>query len=87
MPFLTLQIALVNLLLCFIIVLLGYVWYKKKKNKVPFYLTLAFGLFGVSHLMSLIPAVNNLDNSIVSVRIIAYLLVIAGMHKAAFREK
>ena len=43
-----------HLVLCVIIVGLGILGYSKKKYDVPLYIGIAFGLFGVSHLMRIL---------------------------------
>lgn len=41
-----------NLVLCITILILGFLGYKRNKNQVPLYISIAFGLFGISHLMA-----------------------------------
>lgn len=73
-----------NLVLCIIILILGFLGYRRNKNQVALYISMAFGLFGISHLMSLFKGQNNLESILIIIRIIAYLLVIVALYKAAF---
>lgn len=73
-----------NLVLCIIILILGFLGYRRNKNQVPLYISIAFGLFGISHLMSLFKSQNNLESILITIRIIVYLLVIVALYKAAF---
>lgn len=73
-----------NLVLCIIILILGFLGYRRNKNQVTLYISMAFGLFGISHLMSLFKGQNNLESILIIIRIIAYLLVIVALYKAAF---
>ncbi len=75
-----------NLVLCIIIMILGFLGYKRNRNQVPLYISIAFGLFGISHLMSLFKGENNPEGILVATRIVAYILVIVALYKAAFES-
>ncbi len=47
-------ISLTNLILSIIILALGIMGYKNSDDKAPLFIGIAFGLFGVSHLMALL---------------------------------
>lgn len=64
---------IMNLVLCVIIVVLGYIGYAKHKNKVPLYIAIAFGLFGLSHLATILSF--SVTTVLIIIRILAYLLV------------
>lgn len=76
---------LVNLVLCIIIVILGYWGFKKSGDLVPLYIGAAFGLFGVSHLMMLIGLGATFESALIVIRILAYLIVIFAMYKVVKR--
>ena len=69
-------VVTVNLVLCIIILALGIWGYSKKKGEVPLYIGIAFGLFGVSHLVTLLGLAAGLTAPLIAVRLIAYLLVV-----------
>lgn len=76
-------IALLNLLLCIIIVFLGIWAYKENNNKVPLYIALAYCMFGVSHLGALIGIEDIYTGFFILLRMIAYIVVIFAMMAAA----
>ncbi|MBU7024525.1 MAG: hypothetical protein HXS40_10205 [Theionarchaea archaeon] len=73
---------LVNLVLCIIIVVLGYWGFKKSGDSVPLYIGIAFGLFGISHLSILLGLKDTLETPLIVVRLLAYLIVIFALYKA-----
>ena len=68
--------TLINLIFCVIILALGITGYTKSEQKWPLLIGVAFGLFGVSHLLTLLGLKEALDALLLTVRIIAYLSVI-----------
>jgi len=83
MPFNWDTITMVNLLLCIIIVILGYWGYRKSGNSVPLYIGIAFGLFGLSHLATLLGLKSTLETPLIIIRTLAYLIVIFTLYKVA----
>lgn len=74
-------ITFVNLVLCIIIVVLGYLGYNRTKNRLPLYVGGAFGLFGVSHTAVLLGYKNLLTYPLIGIRTLAYLLVIYALYR------
>jgi len=70
----------VNLALCIIIFILGYWGYKKQKDTMPLYIGIAFGLFGISHLVTLFGMASDLTNVLIVIRVLAYLIVIFALY-------
>jgi len=83
MPFNWDTITMVNLLLCIIIVILGYWGYKKSRSSVPLYIGIAFGFFGLSHLATLLGLRSTLEIPLIIIRTLAYLIVIFALYKVA----
>ena len=83
MPFNWDPLYMVNLLLCIIIVFLGYWGYKKSGSSVPLYIGIAFGLFGLSHLATLLGLKSTLEIPLIIIRTLAYLIVIFALYKIA----
>jgi hypothetical protein len=75
----------VNLLLCIFIVVLAYWGYKKRGDKMPLYIGIAFGLFGISHLATLLGLKGEIESVLIMIRILAYLVVVFALFKAATR--
>jgi hypothetical protein len=77
----------INLLLCTIILIFGVIGYRRSGNSVPLYIGIAFGLFGLSHLATLLGLKNSLEAVLVVVRTLAYLIVTYALYIAAFGKK
>jgi uncharacterized membrane protein len=73
-------IIFINLALCIIILVLGYLLFKKSGEKLPLYVGIAFGLFGVSHAATLAGLKVPLTLPLIIVRTLAYLLVIYALY-------
>ena len=74
-------ITIVNLILCVVILAIGIWAFNRKKGDAPLYIGIAFGLFAVTHLLTLIGLASLLAIFIIIVRIIAYLLVIFAIYR------
>ncbi len=86
MAFIWDPITAVNLVLSVIILVLGYWGYKKSNNKVPLYVGIAFGLFGISHLATLFGFTQSLQSVLIIIRTLAYLTVIYAVYTVAFKR-
>jgi hypothetical protein len=75
------MITTVNLILCVIILVFGIWLYVRKQYEVPLYIGLAFGLFGFSHLLTLLRLAAGVVSLLIVVRIVAYLLVIFALYR------
>lgn len=73
----------VNLILCIVILILGYWGHRKRKDTVPIYIGVAFGLFGISHLATLFGLTGDWTNTLIIIRVLAYLTVIFALYKYA----
>ncbi len=71
---------IVNLLLCIIIVVLGYLIHKKTKSKMVVCVTIAFALFGISHLATILDIAAAYAYALIAIRITAYLAVVYGLY-------
>lgn len=80
-------ITIVNLVLCIVILALGIWAYSKKKGEVPLYIGIAFGLFAISHLLTLLGLAAGLDILLIIVRLIAYLLVIFTLYRILVKQQ
>jgi len=79
-------IYLVNLVLCIIIVVFGYLGFKKTKETWPLYIAISFALFGLSHLLTLIGLRETLTGFLIAIRTIAYMLVAYTLYRVAFKR-
>lgn len=69
-------IATMNFALCVVIVALAIAAYSDKKNAVALYIGAAFGLFGVSHFITLLGFAQPLTTALVIIRTLAYLTIV-----------
>jgi len=74
-------ISAVNLVLCIVILALGCLGYRKKKNLTALMIGVSFGLFGVSHLFTLLGMKEALTDILIAVRTAAYLIVVYALYK------
>ncbi|MBI5680894.1 MAG: GAF domain-containing protein [Methanobacterium sp.] len=82
MPLVLDPIYLANLILSLIIVVIGFATYKINKNLIALYIALAFLLFGISHFFFLVGLKGPLEQYLVIIRIIAYILIIYGLYRS-----
>jgi hypothetical protein len=76
MPLMLDPITIVNLILSVAILVLGIGAYGKKKNSMALYIGVAFALFGLSHLLTLLGLAQSLTVYLIIIRTLAYLIVI-----------
>ena len=74
-------IYLVNFILCATIFVLGVWGYKNKGDTIPLYIGVAFGIFGLTHLLTLLGFREILTIVFIIIRTIAYLLVVFALYK------
>ncbi|MDD5648668.1 MAG: hypothetical protein PHY03_07010 [Dehalococcoidia bacterium] len=80
-------VVLTNFILCVIILGMGVWEYIRTKSRVELYVGIAFGLFGVSHLLTLLGLSVGLTVPLIIIRLLAYLLVIFGLYTVIARRK
>jgi len=80
-------VTVVNFILAVIILVLGMVEYAKSHNATVLFIGTAFGLFAISHLITLLGYADVLSWSLVIIRIIAYLIVIYAMVEIVYLKK
>ena len=77
----------INLILCTVILIFGVIGYRRSKSNLPLYIGIAFGLFGLSHLATLLSLKEDLKTILIVVRTAAYLLVVYTVYQTAFGSK
>lgn len=80
-------IVFVNLVLCIVIAALGYLGFRKTGNLLPIYVGSAFGLFGITHLLTLLGYRVLMTVPLIIIRIIAYLLVIYALYRYWYENR
>jgi hypothetical protein len=74
-------ITTMNFVLCVVIVALAVVAYSGKKRMIALYIGAAFGLFGISHFVTLVGLASELTDLLLVIRTLAYLIVIVALYK------
>jgi hypothetical protein len=77
----------INLLLCAIILIFGLMAWRRAKKPFPLYIGIAFGLFGLSHLASLLGQAAQLEIPLIIIRTAAYLIVVYTLYKMAMGRR
>jgi uncharacterized membrane protein (UPF0136 family) len=80
-------LTFVNLVLCIVILVFGIISYQRSKSRITLYVGTAFGLFGFSHLATLLGLSSALNIELIIIRTLAYLLVTYAMYLAAYGKK
>jgi len=80
-------LTFINLILCIVILIFGIISYQRTKSRVTLYVGTAFGLFGLTHLATLLGLNVTLNVAIIVIRTLAYLLVTYAMYLAAYGKK
>ncbi len=80
-------ITFINLVLCAVILVFGLVAWQRSRNRVVLYVGTAFGLFGLSHLATLLGLGSSLATVLIVIRTCAYLLVTYALFVAAYGKK
>jgi hypothetical protein len=73
-------VTLINLVLCIVIVILGILVYAKKDAIGALFISLAFGLFGISHIYTLLGLGTTWEYAMISARTSGYILIIAALY-------
>jgi len=80
-------VLMINLALCIVILVMGIWEYTKSKSLLPLYIGIAFGLFGVSHLVTLLGMAVAFSGGIIMIRLLAYVLVIFALYQVIAKKK
>ena len=78
---------MVNLILCAIILVFGLIGWRRSKRVFLLYIGIAFGLFGLSHLATILGLKATLEVQLIMVRTLAYLIVVFTVYKMAFGSR
>jgi hypothetical protein len=64
-----------------VILVLGYWGYRKRRDVVPLLIGAAFGLFGISHLVTILSLAGDWASALIAIRVLAYLTVILAVYE------
>lgn len=80
-------ISVINLVLCVVIFIFGLMGWRRSGKVLPLYIGIAFGLFGLSHLATILGQAAQLEALLIAIRTLAYLIVVYAVYKVAFGSK
>jgi hypothetical protein len=80
-------IYVINLVLSVIILIFGLMGWRRSGKVLPLYIGIAFGLFALSHLATVLGIAAQLEVPLIVIRTAAYLFVVYAVYKAAFGAK
>ncbi|MFC1909982.1 hypothetical protein ACFLXC_01655 [Chloroflexota bacterium] len=80
------EITIVNLILAAIVLILGIWAYVKKKAGSALLVGIAFGLFAISHLLTLLGLAGTLNTLLVVIRILGYLVTIFAVYRIGIQK-
>lgn len=80
-------IYIVNLVLCVVILAFGLIGWRRSGKRFPLYIGVAFSLFGLSHLATILGLREALATALIVVRTLAYLLVVFTLYQVAFKPR
>jgi hypothetical protein len=81
------MIYVINLVLCMVIFIFGLMGWRRSGKVLPLYIAVAFGLFGLSHLATILGQAAQLEVLLIVIRLAAYLIVVYAVYKVAFGSK
>jgi uncharacterized membrane protein (UPF0136 family) len=73
-------VSVLNTVLCVIIVILGILVYLQKGQTSALLIGIAFGLFAISHIYTLLGLASSWESAMITARTSGYLLVIAALY-------
>jgi hypothetical protein len=79
-------VTVINLVLTTVILILGIWAFVKRKSDIALYVGIAFGLFAVSHALTLAGLAASLETLLIVIRTIGYLLVIVAMCRILMKK-
>ncbi len=80
------SIDVINTILCFVILILGIWGYIKRRYRLSLAIGIAFGMFGVSHIITILGFHKNLTDLLIAIRVIAYLIVAFTLYRVLVKR-
>ncbi|MFC1980827.1 hypothetical protein ACFLVN_01085 [Chloroflexota bacterium] len=80
-------LAILYVVFCFIVCGFGIWVYSKRKDDVPLYIGVAYGLFTIDRLIVLLSSGSGLNILGIVLRIVAYLLLLFALYRAFVKNR
>jgi uncharacterized membrane protein (UPF0136 family) len=75
------SITLVNLILAAAVLAMGLWAYRRKQSKAALLVGMAFGLFAIAHLLTLLGMAATLDALLIAIRVFGYLTAMVAVYR------
>jgi hypothetical protein len=82
----SMDITLVNLILASVVVVLGIWAYARKKAGAALLVAMAFGLFAIAHLLTLLGLAGTLNTLLIVIRTLGYLAAMVAVYRIGTRN-
>jgi len=79
------SITVVNLILAVLILVVGVWAYSKRHTQAALLVGIAFGLFALSHLLTLLGLAGTLSTALIAVRILGYVVALYAVYRMGMR--
>ena len=79
--------TMMNMVVCLFILVMGSGVYYKTKNKAPFHIGVAFGLFAVGNLIKIFGVQASFVSTVMLVNMFGYLIVLFALYEMANESK
>jgi hypothetical protein len=81
------MVTILNIVICVLILVTGAVVYYRTKNKTPFHIGVAFGLFAVGNLIKFFGAQASFVSAIILINVFGYLIVLFALYEMDYKRK
>jgi len=75
------SVTVVNLVLAVIVLILGLWAYARKKSRAGLLVGIAFGLFAIAHLLTLLGLAGTLSTLIIAIRVLGYVAAMVAVYR------
>jgi len=75
------DVTLVNLILAVAVAAMGVWAYMRKQSKAALYVGIAFGLFAIAHLLTLIGLGGTLNALLIAIRVLGYVAAMVAVYR------
>ncbi|MDY6786898.1 MAG: hypothetical protein SVK54_02100 [candidate division WOR-3 bacterium] len=75
-------VNIINIILCTVIVIMGFMAYKRGKKTVALFIAIAFLIFDISHLVTFFGLADSWEAFLMIIRTLGYLTVVLAMYQS-----
>ena len=87
MAFIWDPVLIINTILCITILVLGCGGFRKNRDVTPVIIGIAFGIFGLSHILTLLGYGKSLESFLIVIRVLAYIIVVFALYRVATKRQ